>query len=1135
MGIYSPNKQQQEFIDSSGSNVLVSASAGSGKTSTMITKLVNIISLEKVNVNNLLVVTYTNAAASEIKLKLYDRLSQLIIDTDNVADKNFIKKQLDNLGNAEIGTLHSICKKLIAKYFYDIGESPDFKLLTDKGKESQYLFDMAIKNVFNKHIVAQDEEFFDLYDCYNSKRNDLELKKIILQLYNYKIARTDFSSWVNSFMSGSYETNLDNNASANYILQYYQRRLLGFSNRLLALLNESNREYAKYSACLESRYQFINEFVSLSSFSQAVKVLFGCKFVSKPQKSKTLTAQVAEFDEKVENFNKDFYDVINMAKSDFAGDDIGVIAENLLNAKNNLQKILAILEEVEQEYSVLKHKKNCLDFNDLEDKMIDLLKNEKIKETLMKNYSYVFVDEYQDINEKQEYILSQLVSGDNYYMIGDVKQSIYAFRQSSPKIFISKYKDFLNPNTNDKVINFNENFRSNINILEFANKIFDNLITEGTIGIDYKNDARFVPKNYNVDNLVEFDILDDNAEIKNKEYLEALLIVKRILKLKTLKMQNGNFYDYKDIAIILRKRGSFAKILYDTLCKYQIPVTTTITSDFFTTPEIVLLISILKCVSNYNDDVALVTILKNLFLIDERDLSNIRQNFDNDSFYSCVSNYDGQKVINEKLKSFFEFVRLSKNMLVHLSLREYLMWVINKYDILLKEKSFENGLERENNIYEFLELCDNDNYKYNLEKFLEYLEFVSRDSSTQIVGSSGNAVQICTIHYSKGLEYPAVILGGLGKAFQLNKDSGNIIISNEFGVGIKSINSINRTLNDTIVRSACKISNEQSEMNEEIRLLYVATTRAKENLTLIGSCDLDKYLNHKRKRIYSSKNFFDLIFKCIPDVYDSWFANKQKQFKLFDGESAECIVNIYNQQDIEEDYDENNKKIILNKIDENLVSILRGVFERKIDLESYTVKNTVTNIMKEETDYEVINYEPNRLDETDNLVDRDYLKIGTAYHSIMQSLNYNESKENINNTIDKLIADGVIDREVAQFVNVEEIIQAVGVVGPFVLSADMVMKEKQFILQENYNKLVKNTDNNTKVMIQGVIDLIIIRDGKAIVIDFKTNNTRNETALMNQYRLQLQIYALALEKAIGVKVDEKFLYSFKMGKLIKVI
>ena len=164
MGTFKPNKQQQEFIDSDGSNVLVSASAGSGKTSTMITKLVNLISVSKIDVSSLLVVTYTNAAASEIKLKLYDRLSQLIVDIEDVAEKSYLKQQLDGINNAEIGTLHSICKKLISKYFYELDESPDFKLLTDKNKESQYLFDMAIKNVFNRHISTSDEEFFNLYE-----------------------------------------------------------------------------------------------------------------------------------------------------------------------------------------------------------------------------------------------------------------------------------------------------------------------------------------------------------------------------------------------------------------------------------------------------------------------------------------------------------------------------------------------------------------------------------------------------------------------------------------------------------------------------------------------------------------------------------------------------------------------------------------------------------------------------------------------------------------------------------------------------------------------------------------------------------------------------------------------------------
>ena len=390
MGTFKPNKQQQEFIDSDGSNVLVSASAGSGKTSTMITKLVNLISVSKIDVSSLLVVTYTNAAASEIKLKLYDRLSQLIVDIEDVAEKSYLKQQLDGINNAEIGTLHSICKKLISKYFYELGESPDFKLLTDKNKESQYLFDMAIKNVFNRHISTSDEEFFNLYDCYNAKRNDSELKKLILQLYTFKNARIDYMEWKNSFISGSYDCNLDLNLPANFLLEYYQKKFLNCSNDLMNLLSEcsGNSELLKYRPCLDSKRQFIDEFVSLSSFTQAIKVLYGFRAVNKPAKSKNASVEVLDFDEKIESYNKFFSDILKSAKTDFMGDDIENTKINLSNAKNNLLKLLELLEEVDVEYSKLKKKKNCLDFNDLEDKMIELLKNHQIRETLMKTYLY---------------------------------------------------------------------------------------------------------------------------------------------------------------------------------------------------------------------------------------------------------------------------------------------------------------------------------------------------------------------------------------------------------------------------------------------------------------------------------------------------------------------------------------------------------------------------------------------------------------------------------------------------------------------------------------------------------------------------------------------------------------------------
>ncbi|MGN0961374.1 MAG: 3'-5' exonuclease, partial [Christensenellales bacterium] len=1024
------------------------------------------------------------------------------------------------------------CKKLIVKYFYKIDESPDFSLLSDK--DEKYLLDTAIKNVFNNHIISGDDDFFELYDCYNSKRNETQLKSMCLNLYNYKCSKIDYNLWKNEFLNSSYNDDLNINSASNYILEHYQKLFLMFSSSIHKLVQKSVLlGLDKYTNYLNFRLQFIDEINKANNFETAVKIVASLRLPNKPTKSKNANVDEISFDEEVDSFNKLFSEQLRKLKEDITTCDIEEIRQSISCSRKNVIKLMDIVDEIESNYMSIKKNKNSLDFNDLENKMLILLQDNEVKSTLQNQYKYIFVDEYQDINDKQENILMNLVSGDNYLMIGDVKQSIYAFRQSSPKIFISKYNNFASDGKSNKLINFNANYRSDRNILEFANSVFDNIITKETIGIDYSKDARFVSDKQYTECNVALNIIDNNDELDDKETSEAIVIAREIARLVSLKRPDGGYYEYGDIAIILRQRGTFVRTLTDILTSMQIPVSASINSDFFNTSEINLMISILQVISNYKNDIAVAVVLKNLFDISEEELLLIRRFDENIPFYDCVRNYNLNEEILTKINNMFDFISTSKKQLLKLTLNEFLTFVINKFNLMLRFKACKNGREKESNILEFLRISENENYKYNLDKFLEYLEFISKEKSLQHIGVDTNAVQICTIHHSKGLEYPIVILGGMGKNFQLNKDSGNMIINNKFGVGLKSIDNINRTLNETIVRNACKIDNKKSEIDEEIRLLYVAMTRAKEKLSIVGTYNLLNLESNYKKRIYSSKNYFDLIFKSLNHTYLPNFLNK-KEFVIDEDLPKSVKVRVYKSEDFEENKNATIPQIIFNDGDKELLNNLEKVFINRPNTNVTTIKNTVTNILKEELDYENLNFIPKNLDMTDKVPDKDFLKIGTAYHSVMQALNFTENKAEIKELINRLVIENRIEKELTNYINIEQVFTAVNVLKDLILNAKEIFREKQFLLQENYNKLVKSTDNNTKVIVQGVIDLIVINDEGVYLIDYKTNRGVSEEQLTNEYKLQLELYSYAFEKATNIKVTKKFLYSFSLGKLIEV-
>lgn len=1133
MADFELNEQQKEFLNASNCNLLVSASAGSGKTSTMIQKLIKILSTENCPINSLLVVTYTNAAASEIKLRLYNELTKLISHTDDVDKKSMLKKQLDNIGNAEIGTLHAICKKLIVKYFYELGETPDFALISDK--EQKYLLDMSISNVFSKHIKEDDNDFFELYDCYNSNRSDMHLKKMVEQLYNFKVAKTGYNEWKKEFVGSSYTNELDKNIACNYVLEYYQKLIMFLSSSIIKLKNiAENSDFTRYFDFINTRYQFINEFSVAPEFSTATKILFSYIFPSKPRITEKSPVDERVFDEEVTQFNNSFGSLIKKIKEDFVSDDLDEIQKNIVNAKKNVIKLMAIVDEIEDNYTKIKVKKNVLDFNDLEDKMLKLLENEKIRDFLKNQYKYIFVDEYQDINDKQESILMSLVSDNNYYMIGDVKQSIYAFRQSSPKIFIDKYNRYSQKSESGLVVKFNINYRSDRNILEFANRVFDNIITRSTIGIDYKSDARFESiKKFSGSNVFLNIINDEDSDSEDKDELEAILIAEEIVRLVSTPRPDGSNYNYSDIAVILRQRGAFVKKLCDTLTKYQIPVKASLNSDFFGTSEINFMISILKVVSNYKDDVPLAVVLKNLFNVSEEELMCIRAYDENSEFYNNVKNYNVSDAVSEKIGKCFDFIAESKNILSFTTIKDYLIEVLDRFDILLKLKTQKNGIEKVNNILEFVRIADNSSYQYSLDRFLDYLEIISKDSTLKSIGNQNNAVEISTIHHSKGLEYPIVILGRLGKKFQLNKDSGNIIINSKFGIGLKSIDNINRTLSETIIRSACKIDNKKSELDEEIRLLYVAMTRAKEKLSLVGISNIDNLISNRDKQIYSLSTPLDMIFRCFTSFDINNFSNK-KEFAVFGGLESEIKVKIYDNTDLKDEEVNEIKPIVLSDISEELKIGLLNAIGFVPDSNTTTIKNTVTNILKEETDYENLNFMPKKLDASDKVPDKNVLSLGTAYHSIMQNVKFNENYIELEGIIDNLVSSGKIDKNLKSSIKIEEILRAISVIKDLTEGATEVYQEKQFLLCEKYNKLIKTTDNNTKVIVQGVIDLVIVRGDEVYLIDYKTNRGVSDTQLTDLYRLQLELYSRAFEEATGKSVSHKCIYSFCLGKLIEV-
>ncbi len=1101
---------QREFVELKKGNILVSASAGSGKTFTMIQKLVGLM-LDGTDLKNILVVTYTNSAASEMKQRLYSKLLECLAEESDETKKDYISDQIDSLNNADIGTLHSVCKKILTNYFYAGDIDPAFGLIT--GKEQTYLFNTALDNVFNKLISENDKDFYEIFTLYNNKRNTNEIKFLVTKVYEFCLSKIDYSAWKNSVLDDC-DKELNDISSARFLVEYFKNETGQYQKPFERLLIASDELIKKYGDFVNYNLNITRQIADCTNYEQMCICAKTLTLTKKPNvNNKNVDEQVynddlagvyGEFKKFIETFKDAFKEY---SKSE------------LKSLKNVISELFRLKELVDDEYSRLKKLRNVLDFSDLEHKTLQILQNDQVRTALKEKYHYIFVDEYQDINQVQEAII-MLLSSDNVNMIGDLKQSIYQFRLSSPEIFIEKYNRF-SACEGGKVVNLNHNFRSEPNILEFANFVFDVLMTRETIGIDYKTSSRLqAGEKDDKTCVVDIDLLNTEEEGEAKE---AELIVQDVAKL----VSEG--YKFSDIAILLRYKNELAQSVIEKLKEHNIPCDATYKTQLFKNNEILVVYSLLKVLNNGHDDLAVATCLKSIFCgLNEQQLHDIRAKHLDGNFYEAVASYvdTTDDIISRKIKQFYDFLEECRFDLNSLSITELLQQIFVKYGVMEHYTSFKDGSVRINNIKQFLNILSNDEYEHDLRKCLDYLDGLKDEEVQLDIAGGANSVKIMTIHASKGLEFPAVILGGVGKSFRINVQTNSLIINDKLGMGVKMLDPKFRIKKESLVATACKFKNRLDELNEEIRLLYVALTRAKSRLIVVGSGKLTQLKSKYDSGIYSGKNYLDFILKAFSRTDVSRLNSGSVVVNKGVGEFR---FNIISPADLTENHTDP-RPIILQKGDEKLAEKLRSYFkyEYPYPKTNVAIKNTVTSILKEEVDYE------NKVENLKNLSTMQTsssdkaMRLGTAYHSIMQNLKYSENEAEICGLIKKLNDGDLPYNEVKS----DKILNAINAIKPLMKNDAKIEKEAQFVMRVNYADLGKSADVN--VLVQGVIDLVIENSSEVIIVDFKTNKTHDEQSLAQMYKLQLDLYAKAYEKAHHRVVAKKYLYSFELNKLIEV-
>ena len=1165
-------EKQQEVISYDAGNLLVSASAGSGKTSVLIEKIVKLITNKSCHLKNLLVVTFTNAASLEIR----QRLTKAIQESEN---KDLLT-ELDDLSTSDILTFDGFCIKIIKEFGYEIGQNSNFSVADTS--LAGFLQNQALDNIISKHNKNLDSNFVELLDTFFDARKENDFRKGIISLYNFLNSKSDNLAYKKKLFE-FFKLDSDNEALA-YINNYLLDVKDDFYNEVDKLYVQSTSfDDEKLTNSLSNVLQNIK--LLNNDFWQNYNLIKCGLQLTIPSKSSKDVFEISEIKESFKNLKATFIKNINSIFSkEILSLNIEEMQNDAISTQKRLLSLFDLVDEFEQEYTKIKTSMQVLDFIDIEKLANKILSNKNIATALQNRYNWIFIDEYQDTSLLQEDIIDKVTTGNNLFMVGDFKQSIYRFRQAEPKIFINKYNQFKNMQTLGSVIDLKTNFRSSNSILQFNNFVFDKIYKEKIDEFEYKGNADLEfggAENLNNDDAVkifvldsknassegsELDKLNDDIELIKNENIanqlkdssvysvkdsqliqddiddiskEAVIVADEIKNMldKTYFDAKTNSYKkitFNDIAVLSRSKNNVLPKVRQILNKANIPVTTVFDDNLFDNYDMQILLSILKTIQNFKDDNALISTLTNIggFSFDE--LSDIRLNYKKDYFYNALLSYqkNNNNEISKKMDKFFEKINYYKNESNYVDIVELILTIVENEDLDTYFAVNDYGKDFDSHLNL---LIDNiQSIKNNsLFSFLNFIETFGKTLTFEnTIKDAENSVTLCTIHKSKGLEYPVVFLIGAGKNFSTISEKQKLILDNDWGICMPSFDLKRHIKYDNLIQKAFKLKVKSENKKEEKRLLYVALTRPKNYLTIVGSANLEKTNSLDNNfKIFNSTNYLSWILGSLEE-HDLQKLKKEKIFtKNLDNKSndvkCQSKINIIAINENQFDFAINPLELVnCEHLDVNKDEFIE-VLNKRFEHNNLAKKNTVTQIMQDNEHYNITDFNYQKTDKQD---DADFLLIGTAYHKYMELLDFKYDCDSIKNQIAELKIKGLINKEFSCVVDEEKIIKAIQTITENFGSYAKILKEQQFLAYLPASELV-DTNKRNKILVQGVADLIIFRENDIVLIDYKTSRI-SEKNVKEKYKTQLDIYAKAIENFYNKKVTVKAVYSFHLNKLI---
>ena len=1201
-------KEQLQAIHEKNSNILVAAAAGSGKTAVLVERIIHKIIDDKLDIDRLLVVTFTNAAAAEMRERVLEAIYKKL---DETPENEHLQRQITLLNKANICTIDSFCLDIVRNHFYELKNiSPNFRIADTT--EIELLKQEVLEDIFEEKYEKQDEDFTDLINTYTSYRDDTPLKDLILKIYTYIQSNPYPEEWLSKKIEMYHIQELEKDFSRSpygkILLKEVEEEIIDDINTLKEVEKNLRKDVAleKFANTIYDDIEKLEVLRrNLDNWDKAYEIYANFVFATWPRQK--IEAEIKDKAKEIrDDVKKKFSNKLNkifIYPSKDANQDIQDMYQILVKLEN-------IILEFGEEFSKRKRNKNIVDFNDIEHLALEiLLRNEdeqiqatEVAKTYQEKFIEIAIDEYQDSNMVQEYILTAISNGNNIFMVGDVKQSIYKFRQAMPDLFLSKYKTY--KLKEEKEIGDNlkiqlfKNFRSRENVLDFTNLIFQDIMSENLGEIEYdKTEYLNLGANYEkIDQSLEteIDIIDlkeeeeekaedvieeDENEVEEERIediqIEAKFVANKIKEIVEKKFQvydkkiNG-FRDitYKDIVVLLRSTKLNAPIFEEEMINLNIPVFSESSQEYLDSVEIQTMMCLLKIIDNPIQDIPLVTVLRShIGNFTDDELVEIRLTDKYDNFYQAMqkAKINVDKSLKEKIDNFFAHLETWRKDKEYLALDEFIWKLYTDTKYYTYVGLMPNGDVRQANLkmlFERAKQYETASFKglYNFINFIEKLHLGSGDlGAAKLIGENDNVVRIMSIHKSKGLEFPVVFLPATGKQFNLMDLNQNILLHQELGIGVKYIDYERQVQYDTLTKEAIRNKILTETLSEEMRILYVALTRAKEKLYITGlKKDYDKEIANMQNQVNRYPKVNDKINYILLKKYKKYLdwivlvylyeKDKIHQLLTVNILSKKEILKTIKKQKEEDQIDV--KKLLENiKIEKEIVKQLDTILEYQYKYITSTMIPTMTSVtkikqMKEEKQKEdkeensITFHKPNfiRADETDILTNA---QKGTLVHLCMQRLDENKEYdlEKIKAGITELVQKEIITETEAKNINPYKILEFTkSNIWKQVKEAKKVYKEKPFFINIPANEIY-DEDIDEEILVQGIIDLYYLnQQDEIILVDYKTDYVEKgkEDVLIEKYKAQLDLYKKALEESLKRKVSKVYIYSVYLGKEIEI-